>query len=129
MHDAAITALGLSGAYVPLHIRPEGLRDAIQAVKALGFRGVNVTIPHKVEVMEYLDVVDEGARRIGAVNTIVNDNGKLTGYNTDGIGYVRSLKDEACPNLKGNASLFTAPAGGQGIIYALTGKSLRRFPL
>ncbi|MGV2644057.1 shikimate dehydrogenase, partial [Clostridium perfringens] len=86
MHHAAITVLGLSGAYVPLHIRPEGLSDAIQAVKALGFRGVNVTIPHKVEVMKYLDVVDEGARRIGAVNTIVNDNGQLTGYNTDGIG-------------------------------------------
>ena len=123
MHDAAITALGLSGAYVPLHIRPEGLRDAIQAVKALGFRGVNVTIPHKVEVMEYLDVVDEGARRIGAVNTIVNDNGKLTGYNTDGIGYVRSLKDEACPNLKGKRIVvYGAGGAARGIIYALTGE-------
>lgn len=123
MHDAAITALGLSGAYVPLHIRPEGLRDAIQAVKALGFRGVNVTIPHKVEVMEYLDVVDEGARRIGAVNTIVNDNGKLTGYNTDGIGYVRSLKDEACPKLKGKRIVvYGAGGAARGIIYALTGE-------
>ncbi|MGO4788156.1 shikimate dehydrogenase [Paenibacillus sp. 2KB_20] len=123
MHHAAITVLGLSGAYVPLHIRPEGLSDAIQAVKALEFRGVNVTIPHKVEVMKYLDVVDEGARRIGAVNTIVNDNGHLTGYNTDGIGYVRSLKDEACPDLKGKRIVVIGAGGAaRGIIYALTGE-------
>ncbi|MGG4104717.1 shikimate dehydrogenase [Paenibacillus lautus] len=123
MHHAAITVLGLSGAYVPLHIRPEGLSDAIQAVKALGFRGVNVTIPHKVEVMKHLDVVDEGARRIGAVNTIVNDNGQLTGYNTDGIGYVRSLKDEACPDLKGKRIVVIGAGGAaRGIIYALTGE-------
>lgn len=123
MHNAAINALGLSGAYVPLHIRPQGLDDAIQAVKALGFRGVNVTIPHKVEVMKHLDVVDEGAQRIGAVNTIVNDNGKLTGYNTDGIGYVRSLKDEACPDLKGKRIVVIGAGGAaRGIIYALLGE-------
>ncbi|WP_433939001.1 shikimate dehydrogenase [Paenibacillus lautus] len=123
MHDAAINALGLSGAYIPLHIRPQGLGDAILAVKALGFRGVNVTIPHKVEVMKYLDVVDEGAQRIGAVNTIVYDNGKLTGYNTDGIGYVRSLKDEACPDLKGKRIVVIGAGGAaRGIIYALIGE-------
>lgn len=123
MHNAAINALGLSGAYVPLHIRPQGLGDAIQAVKALGFRGVNVTIPHKMEVMKHLDVVDEGAQRIGAVNTIVNDNGKLTGYNTDGIGYVRSLKDEACPDLKGKRIVVIGAGGAaRGIIYALLGE-------
>lgn len=123
MHDAAINALGLSGAYIPLHIRPQGLGDAILAVKALGFRGVNVTIPHKVEVMKYLDVVDKGAQRIGAVNTIVNDNGKLTGYNTDGIGYVRSLKDEACPDLKGKRIVVIGAGGAaRGIIYALIGE-------
>ncbi|MFE0560317.1 shikimate dehydrogenase [Paenibacillus sp. NPDC058910] len=130
MHHAAITVLGLSGAYVPLHIRPEGLSDAIQAVKALGFRGVNVTIPHKVEVMKYLDVVDEGARRIGAVNTIVNDNGQLTGYNTDGIGYVRSLKDEACPDLKGKRIVVIGAGGAaRGIIYALTGEGPQKISI
>lgn len=123
MHQAALNAMGLSGAYVPLHIRPEGLSDAIQAMKVLGFRGVNVTIPHKVEVMKHLDVIDEGARLIGAVNTIVNDNGTLTGYNTDGIGYVRSLKDEACPDLHGK-SIVVLGAGGaaRGIIHALIGE-------
>lgn len=123
MHQAALTAMGLSGAYVPLHIRPEGLSDAIQAIKVLGFRGVNVTIPHKVEVMKYLDVIDEGAQRIGAVNTIVNDNGTLTGYNTDGIGYVRSLKEEACSELKGKHIVVLGAGGAaRGIIHALTGE-------
>ena len=115
---------------MPLHIRPQGLGDAIQAVKALGFRGVNVTIPHKVEVMKHLDVVDEGAQRIGAVNTIVNDNGKLTGYNTDGIGYVRSLKDEACPDLKESASLSSVRAVPQGALsMPFSAKGLIRYPL
>jgi len=123
MHNAALAALGLQGAYIPLHIRPERLGDAIEAVKTLGFRGVNVTIPHKVEVMQYLDAVDEGAARIGAVNTIVNDNGRLTGYNTDGIGYVRSLKEEACPDLKGKRiAVLGAGGAARGIIYALIGE-------
>ncbi|MEK3731240.1 MULTISPECIES: shikimate dehydrogenase [Paenibacillus] len=120
MHQAALAELGLQGAYVPLHIRPKGLADAISAVRSLHFRGVNVTIPHKVEVMKYLDEVDEGAAQIGAVNTIVNDNGRLKGYNTDGIGYVRSLKDEACPDLSGKRiAVLGAGGAARAIVYAL----------
>lgn len=120
MHQAALSELGLQGAYVPLHIRPAGLADAISAVRSLGFRGVNVTIPHKVEVMKYLDEVDEGAASIGAVNTIVNDNGRLKGFNTDGIGYVRSLKDEACPELSGKRiAVLGAGGAARAIVYAL----------
>ncbi|WP_054956028.1 shikimate dehydrogenase [Paenibacillus dakarensis] len=121
MHTAALKALGIAGNYVPLHVKPEGLESAIQAVRSLGFRGVNVTIPHKVEVMKYLDNIDEGAARVGAVNTIVNNDGVLTGYNTDGIGYVRSLKEEACPKLQG-LEIVVLGAGGaaRGIIHALT---------
>ncbi|MEK4154904.1 shikimate dehydrogenase [Paenibacillus sp. FSL H3-0329] len=120
MHEAALQALGIPGAYVPLHILPEKLGDAVQAIRTLGFRGVNVTIPHKVAVMEYLDVLDESAVAVGAVNTIVNDNGVLTGYNTDGIGYVRSLKAEAISDLSG-AKIMVIGAGGaaRGIVAAL----------
>lgn len=118
MHQAALAELGLQGAYVPLHIRPKGLADAISAVRSLHFRGVNVTIPHKVEVMKYLDEVDEGAAQIGAVNTIVNDNGRLKGYNTDGIGYVRSLKDEACPDLSGKR-IAVLGAGAQPALLSM----------
>ncbi|MOA33006.1 Shikimate dehydrogenase [compost metagenome] len=73
MHMAALKATGVPGTYVPLHVTRNNLKDAIQGVRALGFRGVNVTVPHKVEVMKYVDVIDEGARYIGAVNMIVND--------------------------------------------------------
>ena len=120
MHQAALEAMGIQGHYVPLHIRKEGLEAAVQAMRSLGFRGMNVTIPHKVEVMRYLDAVDEGASLIGAVNTIVNDNGFLTGYNTDGIGYVRSLKEEVCPDLSGKRIVVLGAGGAaRGIIYAL----------
>ncbi|OMD66299.1 shikimate dehydrogenase [Paenibacillus odorifer] len=120
MHEAALQALGIPGAYVPLHILPEKLGDAVQAIRTLGFRGVNVTIPHKVAVMQYLDVLDESAVTVGAVNTIVNDNGVLTGYNTDGIGYVRSLKAEAISDLSG-VKIMVIGAGGaaRGIVAAL----------
>ncbi|SDE81287.1 shikimate dehydrogenase [Fontibacillus panacisegetis] len=120
MHMAALKATGVPGTYVPLHVTRNNLKDAIQGVRALGFRGVNVTVPHKVEVMKYVDVIDEGARYIGAVNTIVNDEGVLTGYNTDGIGYIRSLKEEAISDLRGKNVLVLGSGGAaRGVIYAL----------
>ncbi|WP_081954741.1 shikimate dehydrogenase [Paenibacillus graminis] len=120
MHTAALKALGIPGAYVPLHIAPGHLGEAIQAIRTLGFRGVNVTIPHKVAVMEYMDRLDDSAVAVGAVNTVVNDNGVLTGYNTDGIGYVRSLKAEAAPDLAGSRILVIGAGGAaRGIIAAL----------
>jgi shikimate dehydrogenase len=120
MMNRAFAEAGVNGAYAAFHVKPEGLRDAVAGIRALGFRGVNVTIPHKVEVMQYLDAIDEGARIIGAVNTIVNDDGKLTGYNTDGIGYVRSLKEETGMNLQGKRVLVIGAGGAaRGVAYAL----------
>ncbi|WP_256721623.1 shikimate dehydrogenase [Paenibacillus odorifer] len=120
MHEAALQALGIPGAYVPLHILPENLEDAVQAIRTLGFRGVNVTIPHKVAVMAYVDLLDESAVAVGAVNTIVNNNGILTGYNTDGIGYVRSLKAEAISDLSGTKIMVIGAGGAaRGIVAAL----------
>lgn len=120
MHNAALVELGIEGEYVPVYVSSEDLGRAITRMKELGFRGINVTIPHKVNVMNYIDRIDESAARIGAVNTIVNENGILTGYNTDGIGYVRSLKDETHVNLRGK-SIMVLGAGGaaRGIVYAL----------
>ncbi|MFD0674085.1 shikimate dehydrogenase [Cohnella sp. GCM10027633] len=120
MLNRAFREKGINGAYAAFHVAPGRLGEAIAGVRALGFRGLNVTIPHKIEVMQYLDEIHPGAQAAGAVNTIVNDNGRLVGYNTDGIGYVRSLKEEAEPNLAGR-SIVVLGAGGasRGILWAL----------
>lgn len=120
MHNAALLAAEVNGMYMPLHVHPDQLEAAVRGIVALGYRGVNVTIPHKEQVMQYLDVIDESARLIGAVNTIVNKGGTLIGYNTDGIGYVRSLKEEAVPELAGKRiAVLGAGGAARGVIYAL----------
>ncbi|ALS21250.1 shikimate dehydrogenase [Paenibacillus naphthalenovorans] len=120
MLNRAFEETGLNAAYGAFHILPGTLKDAVAGIRALQFRGVNVTIPHKVEVMSYLDEIDEAARVIGAVNTIVNEGGKLIGYNTDGIGYIRSLKEETGIDLKGRKVLMIGAGGAaRGVGYAL----------
>lgn len=97
MHNAAFGALGLNALYVPFHVRsapPGELKAAVEGIRALGLLGVNVTIPHKEKVLKFLDEIEPHAMDLGAVNTIVNKDGKLVGYNTDGAGYLLSLRDE-----------------------------------
>ncbi|WP_202080721.1 shikimate dehydrogenase [Caldalkalibacillus salinus] len=94
MHQAAFNTLGLPHHYHAFDVAPENLKDAIRGIKTLGIKGVNVTIPHKENVIPLLDEVDPEARTIGAVNTVVERDGMLYGYNTDGEGYVRSLIEE-----------------------------------
>ncbi|RJE90868.1 shikimate dehydrogenase [Paenibacillus sp. 1011MAR3C5] len=120
MMNRAFRETAINGAYAAFHITDNKLEDFIRGVRAMGIRGVNVTIPHKLRVMDLLDEIHEGARAIGAVNTIVNDNGRLIGYNTDGIGYVRSLKEEAAPSLEGKHIVVIGAGGAsRGIVYAL----------
>jgi shikimate dehydrogenase len=92
MHNAAFAALGLDYRYLAFHVAPVDLRAAIQAIRTLRLRGVNVTVPHKENAVRYLDSVSELASAIGAVNTIVNDDGRLHGDNTDVHGFVESLR-------------------------------------
>jgi shikimate dehydrogenase len=92
MHNAAFEKTGLDYLYVPFQVRKEDLRQAIEGVRALNIRGLNVTIPHKVAVIPYLDEIDTLAEDIGAVNTIVNEDGYLKGYNTDATGFLQALK-------------------------------------
>lgn len=92
MHNAAAQDLGLNWVYVPLPVHPENVATAVTGLSALGFRGVNVTVPHKQAVMSHLDEITEGAQAIGAVNTIkVGTGGRLTGYNTDWSGFMADL--------------------------------------
>ena len=94
MHNAAFAHSGLDYVYVPFAVRPDHLGSAVAGIRALGLAGVNVTIPHKSAVLEFLDELSPEARLIGAVNTIVNRDGVLTGFNTDAAGFVRSLGEE-----------------------------------
>ncbi|MGG1658799.1 shikimate dehydrogenase [Brevibacillus sp. NRS-1366] len=94
MHNAAFSKMDLGFAYVAFDVEPGRLEDAVAGIRALGLKGINVTIPHKVAIMPMLDEVDPLAKRIGAVNTVVIEEGRLIGYNTDGTGYVRSLVEE-----------------------------------
>ncbi|WP_082882764.1 shikimate dehydrogenase [Paenibacillus swuensis] len=126
MLNCAFRETGVNGAYAAFHVKPDELEAAVLGIRALGFRGVNVTIPHKVNVMAYLDEIDEGARFIGAVNTIVNESGRLIGYNTDGIGYVRSLKEETGIRLEGsNIVIIGAGGAAKGVAYALAKENPR----
>ncbi len=94
MHNAAYEALGIQAVYIPFLVKPEDLGKATLALRALNISGVNVTVPHKGGVIEFLDELDASAKQIGAVNTIVQKNRKLVGYNTDGPGFLLSLRKD-----------------------------------
>ena len=92
MMEAAYRDLGLDWRYINCEIQPDDLKNAVLGAKAMNWRGFNCSIPHKVSVIAYLDDLGESARIIGAVNTVVNCDGKLIGENTDGRGFVESVK-------------------------------------
>lgn len=94
MQNHALEAAGIDAVFVPFHVRPQQLAAAVAGIRALDLLGVNVTVPHKEAVCAYLDEIDPAARLIGAVNTIVNRNGRLCGYNTDGLGFLSSLQQD-----------------------------------
>src|SRR5690606_8562321 len=94
MHNAAFAALGLDAVYLAFDVVPEALAPAIAGARALGVRQLAVSLPHKAAVMAHLDAVDDVARRIGAVNTVTREDGRLVGSNSDWIGAVRALERE-----------------------------------
>jgi len=93
VEEAAYKAEGLNYRYLMIEVKPEDLQTAMDSVKAFGMKGINLTMPHKVTVVPMLDELSEAAGIIGAVNTVVNRDGKLFGENTDGKGFVRALED------------------------------------
>lgn len=93
MHNEAFAYLGLDYAYLAFEVDNDTLKDAVQGLRALKMVGSNVSMPNKTVVGQYLDKLSPAAELCGAVNTIVNDNGVLTGHITDGIGYMKSLQD------------------------------------
>ena len=120
IHNQIIIKYSLDFCYLPFQVKEVDLNKAIQGIKALNIKGVNVTFPYKEKVIEFLDEVKESARRIGAVNTIVNNKGNLTGYNTDLIGFKKSLQDNKKFVIKEkNAVILGAGGAARGVIYTL----------
>lgn len=120
MHNAALEALALDYVYVAFHVDPSHLSQAIAGMRALGVAGLNVTVPHKQEVMQYVDEVSPEAVAIGAVNTIANREGRLIGYNTDAFGIIESLKrDGGMETLPAQVALLGAGGAARAILYAL----------
>ncbi|WP_027526228.1 shikimate dehydrogenase [Bradyrhizobium sp. Ec3.3] len=122
IHNYWLNAHGIPGVYVPLAVQPERLKDALPGLVALGFRGCNVTMPHKQTAMALLARVNDTARRIGAVNTIVvEEDGTLSGFNNDGNGFVQSLRDarEDWRAEEGPILLLGAGGASRAVVVAL----------
>lgn len=112
MHNTSFVKLGLNYAYLAFEVGNNELPDAIQSIRALGMRGSNISMPNKQKVIPLLDKLDPVAKMVGAVNTIVNDDGILTGYTTDGTGFMKSLEDENL-DIRGEKMTISG-AGGAG---------------
>lgn len=122
LHGHWLARYRIDGAYLPLAVAPERLEAAVRGLVALGFRGCNVTVPHKESVLPLLDAVDPAARRIGAVNTItVTPEGALEGRNTDGFGFLANLRDASGGGFDAQRPAVVIGAGGaaRAILVAL----------
>ena len=119
IHNTAFKLYGMDAVFVAFDVKPAMLEEAVNGMRALGIKGFTVTIPHKERIVAYLDDVDHVARRIGAVNTVKNEDGKLIGYNTDVWGFLEPLKPFA-GRLKGGSVLLVGAGGAsRAIVYAL----------
>jgi shikimate dehydrogenase len=124
MHNRAFEALGLDWCYLPFHVSPADLGVALRALPALGLRGVNLTIPHKEAALAHLDSVEETARLIGAVNTVVQEKGRLAGYNTDADGFLDTLEEAGFDPGGARAVLLGAGGSARAVAVALAGRDV-----
>ena len=126
MHNAAFDALGLNWRYVALPVRPGQVAQAIAGLKALGFRGTNVTVPHKEAVIPHMDEIPARVRQFGAVNTVIVDRDEqgrctLCGENTDVKGFVRALREGGFEPEGKRVLIAGAGGGARGVVYGLCG--------
>jgi shikimate dehydrogenase len=116
MHNAAFDALKMNWVYLAFPVDPRNLRSALHGARDMGLTGLNLTVPHKILALDLVDEVDAHARRLGAVNTVCIENGKLRGFNTDGYGFNKAIKEEFNLSLKGRRILVLGAGGaGRGI--------------
>ncbi|MCM8528784.1 MAG: shikimate dehydrogenase [Lentisphaeraceae bacterium] len=126
INNAAFADLGINWHYLTLEVKPDNLEESLSALKAFNMRGCNFTIPHKINVLNFLDELSEEASIIGACNVLSNRAGKLIGNNTDGKGFVKSLTNDAGLDLKGKKMLFLGAGGAaraMSVESALSGAS------
>ena len=116
MHNDAFEKYELDATYVPFHVTPENLQDAVKGFKAINLSGLSITVPHKTAIMPFLDEIDPLAEAIGAVNTMVNDGGRFIGYNTDGLGYLKGIK-QVVPSFTDRKMLLIGAGGAARAIY------------
>ncbi len=122
IHGYWLKSLGLKGHYIPLHVEPTDLRDALRNMPKLGFVGANVTIPHKEQALDIADVVSDHAAKIGAANTLVfAEDGKIHADNTDGYGFIQNLRQSALnwDPKSGPALVLGAGGAARAIIVSL----------
>lgn len=119
LEEAGYNALGLNFRYLTIRVLRDRLPDAVAGARAMGFRGFNLTIPHKVAVIPLLDELTEAARLIGAVNTVVNENGRLIGENTDGKGFLTSLRENGADPAGKTVTLLGAGGAARAVSVEL----------
>lgn len=118
--NAALRKCGIAAQYVRVHVKPEELETALRSLPAAGFVGANLTLPHKSAAVPLMDELDPAAKAIGAVNTVaISDNGKLTGFNTDGPGFVRAIREEFFADVRDLRILVLGAGGGAGRAIAV----------
>ena len=119
IHNAAFKHLKLDLVYVAFRVRKEELKNAVKGMRSLGIHGLNVTMPHKNAIIKYLDEVDSTAKFIGSVNTVLNNDGKLIGFNTDGVGALKALKENQVHLDEKKLLLLGAGGAAQAIAFQL----------
>ena len=139
MHNTGFQALGLDFVYLCFDVNEETLEDAVKGLRTLHVKGFNLTMPNKNKILEYLDELSPAARLIGAVNTVENREGKLIGHNTDGIGFMRAVREQdidvagKCITLMGIGGAATAictqaALDGAGRIYVFARMTSKYLP-
>lgn len=129
IHNAALTDANLDYAYLPLEVPKESLKNTLKWIRTLNFRGFNVTIPHKNDILPLLDEVTEEARTVGAVNTVIRENGRLIGYNTDIVGFIAGLSEANFKAENKNAVILGAGGAARAVIAGLLKEKIKNIAI